>query len=65
MVGASHLSRVDISLGQTFNVKKLLLDWEWITASRTGFSLVQPEALLREWSENYDLMFLPRMSVFH
>jgi len=43
-----------ISLGQTFNVKKLLLDREWITASKAGLSLAQPEPLLREWSENYD-----------
>jgi len=43
-----------VSLGQAFNVKKLLLDREWIAASEAGFSLVQPEALLREWSENYD-----------
>ena len=36
------------------NLKKLLLDREWIETSREGLSLKEPEALLLEWAENYD-----------
>ncbi|MBI2605276.1 MAG: hypothetical protein HYW49_04265 [Deltaproteobacteria bacterium] len=45
-----------VSLGQTFNVKKLLLNREWLQTAQTreGFALSQPLELLREWSENYD-----------
>ena len=42
-----------VSLGQTANVKKLLLDREWITANQDGLSLREPEALLSEWSGRY------------
>lgn len=44
----------DISLGQAHNVKKLLLDREWLKMTKNGFQLAQPGALLKEWSENYD-----------
>lgn len=43
-----------VSLGQVANVKKLLLDREWIGTSTIGFYLEEPEALLLEWAENYD-----------
>jgi hypothetical protein len=42
-----------VSLGQVSNVKKLLMDREWIRADKTGFMLIEPEQLLREWEENY------------
>lgn len=42
-----------VSLGQAFNVKKLLQDREWIRTEISGFVLSDPEALLKEWSENY------------
>ena len=42
-----------VSLGQVSNVKKLLMDREWIQASDEGFSLNTPQALLTEWSDNY------------
>ncbi len=42
-----------VSLGQAFNVKKLLEDREWIRTGISGFSLSEPEALLKEWAENY------------
>lgn len=42
-----------VSLGQVFNVKKLLADREWIRVDPDGFSLHEPEALLGEWSQNY------------
>jgi hypothetical protein len=42
-----------VSLGQISNVKKLLMDREWIQVNKTGFMLNEPEQLLREWEENY------------
>jgi hypothetical protein len=41
-----------ISLGQVANVKKLLLDREWIT-KQDGFSLTAPWMLLEEWANVY------------
>jgi len=39
-----------VSLGQAFNVKKLLLDKEFIVVNKTGVTLVNPEQLLIEWT---------------
>lgn len=41
-----------VSLGQVTNVKKLLLDREWIT-KQDGFSLTAPWKLLEEWASVY------------
>lgn len=41
-----------VSLGQVANVKKLLLDREWIT-KQDGFSLTAPWMLLEEWANVY------------
>lgn len=41
-----------VSLGQVANVKKLLLDREWIT-KQDGFSLTTPWMLLEEWANVY------------
>ena len=41
-----------VSLGQVANVKKLLLDREWIT-KQNGFSLSEPWKLLEEWATIY------------
>jgi Uncharacterized protein conserved in bacteria len=43
----------EVSVGQTFNVKKLLKDREWIEESKGGFRLIKPDLLLAEWAENY------------
>lgn len=43
----------DVSIGLVSNVKKLLDEREWIEDHEVGFSLSDPGALLREWSENY------------
>ncbi len=43
-----------VSLGQSFNVKKLLADREWIETRPKGFRLTAPANLLAEWKENYD-----------
>jgi hypothetical protein len=42
-----------VSVGQVFNVKKQLLDREWVQVDKTGFMLNEPEQLLKEWEENY------------
>ncbi|MGA2862930.1 MAG: type IV toxin-antitoxin system AbiEi family antitoxin [Verrucomicrobiota bacterium] len=43
-----------VSLGQGFNVKKLLVDREWMETGDEGFRLTAPDKLLAEWEENYD-----------
>jgi len=42
-----------VSLGQVANVKKLLLDREWIAEGDEGFRLTNPQDLLTDWTENY------------
>lgn len=42
-----------VSLGQVYNVKKLLADREWIRTDEEGLRLVEPGPLLTEWSQNY------------
>lgn len=42
-----------VSLGQVSNVKKLLMDREWIQVGSTGFILSELGQLLKEWEENY------------
>ena len=43
-----------VSLGQVANVKKLLLDREWLSKSVDGISLTNPTALLDEWGQTYN-----------
>jgi hypothetical protein len=42
-----------VSLGQVANVKKLLLDREWVAEGESGFRLTNPKDLLAEWTDNY------------
>ena len=42
-----------VSLGQVSNVKKLLMDREWIQIGKSGFALSKPKQLLKEWAGNY------------
>lgn len=42
-----------VSLGQVANVKKRLLDREWIAEGDAGFRLTNPQGLLTDWAENY------------
>jgi len=42
-----------VSIGQVSNVRKLLLDREWVSVEKPGFVLSEPEQLLQEWKENY------------
>ena len=41
------------SLGHVSNVRKALHEREWIEKGDNGITLVQPDALLRTWRENY------------
>jgi hypothetical protein len=43
-----------VSLGQAHNVKKLLLDREWVREESQGLRLSEPGSLLHNWAENYD-----------
>jgi hypothetical protein len=43
-----------VSLGQVFNVKKLLIDREWVETGENGFRFTAPAKLLAEWTDNYD-----------
>lgn len=43
----------DASLGHVSNVRKALLDREWIEMQKDGVILVQPDALLKTWREEY------------
>ncbi len=41
------------SLGHVSNVRKALLDREWVEIREDGLVLVRPDALLTSWRENY------------
>ena len=41
------------SLGQAYNVKRLLADREWIRSEEGRLRLADPRALLQEWSQHY------------
>ena len=45
--------QADVSLGHVSNVRKALLEREWIEESGDGVTLVKPRALLESWRENY------------
>ncbi len=44
----------EVSLGQVANVKKLLIDREWIRIETDGMRLGNPTALLDEWAQTYN-----------
>lgn len=46
-------AEANVSLGLVNNVKRLLLDREWITVEKEGFYLNNPVLLLLEWEKNY------------
>jgi hypothetical protein len=47
-------STAKVSLGQAANVKKLLLDREWVATGPEGLLLTAPAKMLEEWAENYE-----------
>ncbi len=44
----------EVSFGQVANVKKLLLDREWLRLETDGMRLGNPTALLDEWAQTYN-----------
>jgi len=49
-----HLAREsEVSLGQVFAVKEMLLDKEWVTAEKDGIRVTEPALLLKNWADNY------------
>lgn len=50
---AALATEANISLGHVSNVRKLLLDREWLRDESDGFRLIQPQQALEEWSNNY------------
>lgn len=49
-----HLAReAEVSIGQVFAVKEMLLDKEWVTAERDGIKVTEPALLLKNWADNY------------
>ena len=45
--------KANASLGHVSNVRKALLEREWIEKRANGVVLIQPDALLKTWRENY------------
>jgi len=43
----------EVSVGQTFKVKELLLEKEWLVESEHGIALTKPRELLNDWAEHY------------
>jgi hypothetical protein len=46
-------AEADVSLGLVSKVKALLRDREWIREQVDGLALIEPEAVLQEWSQTY------------
>ena len=45
--------KAGVSLGLVAEVKKILLDREWIAERTVGFVLMKPQGLLQEWASQY------------
>ena len=43
-----------VSLGQTSNVRKLLLDHEWAAVKENGLQITEPEPLVQAWRKCYE-----------
>ena len=50
---ANLANAANASLGHVSNVRKALLEREWIERRENGIILTQPDALLRTWREDY------------
>ena len=44
----------DISLGMITHIRRRLEEEDWVEKKNVGFSLSNPEALLKDWAEHYD-----------
>ena len=59
---ADLAEKAKVSLGHVSNVRKALLEREWIEKRDDGVALVQPDALLKKWRENYRRPFGRRIT---
>ena len=50
---ADLAAQANASFGHVSNVRKALLDREWLEVRDDGIALVQPDVLLKTWRENY------------
>lgn len=50
---ADLAEKADVSIGHVSNVRKYLLEREWIEKKDDGVVLIRPDALLKTWRENY------------
>ena len=50
---ADLAEEANVSLGHVSNVRKALLEREWLERQNNGVALVKPDALLKTWRENY------------
>ena len=50
---ADLAEKADVSIGHVSNVRKYLLEREWIEKQDDGVVLIRPDALLKTWRENY------------
>jgi len=46
-------NEAEVSLGQTFKVKELLRDKDWINETERGLTLIKPQELLTDWARQY------------
>ena len=54
----------NVSLGQASNVKKRLLDYEFVKERKKEFNLTEPEKLLQRWTENYSYAKSPPLNFY-
>ena len=59
---AELAEKANASFGHVSNVRKYLLEREWIEKKDDGVVLVQPDALLKAWRENYRRPFGRRIT---
>lgn len=49
-----HLAReAEVSIGQVFAVKEMLLNKDWAESGRDGVKVIEPAILLKSWADNY------------
>jgi len=53
-----------VSLGQVSNVKKRLLDYEFVKEIKKEFNLTEPEQLLQRWTQNYSYAKSPSLNFY-
>lgn len=61
---AALAQKASVSLGQTSNVRRMLLDREWISAQRGELRLSRPDALLDAWRAAYVAPYADRVRYY-